>query len=139
MASRFQRRYNFCKFATWDWGLLNAFAGGDGLLLDGQTREENCVDYALGRVGGSAPLVNMVVDQKGPSTTLVNNNNGRFATAGTAPVQVMPNVGIQQRGSMVRPPQPAPSSGAGNPDNKVMSEVAIVAIVAMLILLIYKM
>jgi hypothetical protein len=55
---------------------------------------------------------------------------------------VMPNgnsVGVQHRGAMVRPPQPAPSGGDTTPDNKVMSEVAMVAIVAMLILLIYKM
>jgi hypothetical protein len=49
------------------------------------------------------------------------------------------SVGVQHRGAMVRPPQPAPSGGDTTPDNKVMSEVAMVAIVAMLILLIYKM
>jgi hypothetical protein len=126
-------RYDRCMW----WAQVASWPNPDS--PQGQERQLSCFDR-FGRVGGSAPLVNMVVEQKGPATTLVNNGNGRFATAGTAPVQaaqsvthISPVVGLPAR--MILPP----AEGAPGTDNKATGPefpyiwVLILAVVAFII------
>ena len=122
----FGSRYDRCMW----WAQVASWPNPDS--PQGQERQLSCFDR-FGRVGqpgtsarGTAlvnkeepsSLIDIVVERRGPSTTLVNNGNGRFATAGTAPLKaemsvthISPVVGLPYT---VKPP----AEGAPGTDNK---------------------
>ena len=145
-------RYDRCMW----WAQVASWPNPDS--PQGQERQLSCFDR-FGRVGDNTPsryfiqsgssvgitrepkpLVDMVMRSPSPTTTLVNNGNGRFATAGTAPLQadkavthISPVVGLPAR--MILPP----AEGAPGKDNKATGPefpyiwVLILAVVAFII------